>query len=183
MHTRCRAARIVAATMRATAPTMVGRNSPEEPREMMSRAPRRPSGMRSSRVRFAASACLLVALGGPVLAEVPVDYLQSLRLAARQADPAFTAFSAPQGRAWFSARHGTDWSCSTCHTENPLATGRHATTGRSIAPLAPAANPERLTDAAKIEKWFKRNCNDVIGRACTPAEKGNVIAYLTSLQR
>ena len=114
---------------------------------------------------------------------MPADYLQSLHTAARAAEPGFTAFSAQRGQTWFSARHGSDWSCSTCHTENPLAAGRHATTGRSIAPLAPAANPERFTDVAKIEKWFKRNCNDVVGRVCTPAEKGDVVAYLISLKR
>ena len=126
---------------------------------------------------------LLLALSGPTLAEVPAGYLQSLQAAARAADPAFSSFSASRGQGWFNARHGTDWSCSTCHTENPLSAGRHATTGRSIAPLAPAANPARLTDVDRIEKWFKRNCNDVIGRACTPAEKGDVLAYLTSLKR
>ena len=130
-----------------------------------------------------ALATLTLALSGAVAAQAPADYLQSLHAAARAADSGFTTFSAPRGQAWFNARHGTDWSCSTCHTENPLAVGRHATTGRSIAPLAPAATPERLTDVAKIEKWFKRNCNDVIGRACTPAEKGDVVAYLTSLKR
>jgi hypothetical protein len=34
-----------------------------------------------------------------------------------------------------------------------------------------------------MEKWFKRNCGDVLGRVCTPAEKGDVIAYLNSLKR
>jgi hypothetical protein len=29
-----------------------------------------------------------------------------------------------------------------------------------------------------VEKWFKRNCNDVLARACTPAEKADVLAYL-----
>ena len=56
-------------------------------------------------------------------------------------------------------------------------------TGRTIAPLAPAANAARLTEVAKIEKWFRRNCNDVLRRDCTAAEKGDVIAYLTSLKR
>ena len=130
-----------------------------------------------------ASAVGAVALTGACAAQVPADYLQSLQTAARAAEPGFTAFSAQRGQTWFSARHGSDWSCSTCHTENPLAAGRHATTGRSIAPLAPAANPERFTDVAKIEKWFKRNCNDVVGRVCTPAEKGDVVAFLMSLKR
>lgn len=133
--------------------------------------------------RYLSIAALLLALDGAAAAQVPADYLQSLQSAARAADPAFTAFSAQRGHDWFNSRHGTDWSCSTCHTEDPRATGRHTRTGRSIAPLAPAANPERLTDVAKMEKWFKRNCNDVIGRACTPGEKGDVIAYLTSLKR
>ena len=133
--------------------------------------------------KLLAMAAFLLALSGPTLAEVPSAYLQSLQAAARVADPAFSSFSASRGQGWFNARHGTDWSCSTCHTENPLSAGRHATTGREIAPLAPAANPARLADVERIEKWFKRNCNDVIGRACTAAEKGDVIAYLTSLKR
>ncbi|HQR22524.1 MAG TPA: DUF1924 domain-containing protein [Burkholderiaceae bacterium] len=134
--------------------------------------------------RTATITSLAFAMALPIAAmSAPADYLQSLQTAARAADPAFTAFSAQRGQAWFNAPHGSDWSCSTCHTDNPLATGKHATTGRSIAPLAPAANPDRLTDVAKIEKWFKRNCNDVVGRACTPLEKGDVIAYLTSLKR
>jgi len=132
---------------------------------------------------FIPMAALLIALSGPALAEVPSAYLRSLQDAARAADPAFHSFSASRGQGWFNARHGTDWSCSTCHTENPLSAGRHATTGREIAPLAPAANPARLTDVQRIEKWFRRNCNDVVGRACTSAEKGDVLAYLISLKR
>jgi len=130
-----------------------------------------------------ASAALVLALTGASAAQVPADYLQSLQTAARAAEPGFTAFSAQRGQSWFSARHGSDWSCSTCHTENPLAVGRHATTGRSIAPLAPAANPERFTDVAKIEKWFRRNCNDVVGRECTATEKADVLAWLLTLKR
>jgi len=136
-------------------------------------------------LRFTAamSATLLLAFASASEAQVSTDYVKSLEIAARAAEPGFAGFSAQRGRAWFNARHGTDWSCSTCHTADPLTAGRHATTGRSIAAMAPAANPERLTDTAKIEKWFKRNCGDVLGRACTPTEKGDVIAYLTSLKR
>ena len=135
-------------------------------------------------MKAAARGALLALLlfTGAAGAEVPREYLSSLEAAARAGTPVFAGFSAARGAAWFASRHGTDWSCATCHTERPLASGRHATTGRAIEPLAPAANPQRLTDAAKIEKWFKRNCNDVLGRACTPAEKGDVIAWLTSLK-
>jgi Domain of unknown function (DUF1924) len=141
--------------------------------------------MRKKPIKTCTHSALVVLLifAGAAGAEVPADYLRSLDAAARADTTGFAGFSAARGATWFASRHGTDWSCTTCHTDSPLATGRHATTGRSIAPLAPAANPERLTDAAKIEKWFRRNCNDVLGRACTPAEKGDVIAYLTSLKR
>ena len=134
--------------------------------------------------RSLAHAALICAIALPAaVAATPADYLRSLQAAARAADPAFTAFSAERGQAWFSARHGSEWSCSTCHTADPLASGRHAMTGRSIAPLAPAANSERLTDPARTEKWFRRNCNDVVGRDCTSKEKGDVVAYLISLKR
>ena len=139
------------------------------------------SPSKTPRLRFAFAALALLA--GTAAAEVPADYLRSLTAAARAADAGFAGFSAARGAAWFNARHGSDWSCATCHTEDPLAGGRHAATGRSIAPLAPAANPLRLTDAANIEKWFRRNCGDVLQRACTPAEKGDAIAWLTSLKR
>lgn len=92
-------------------------------------------------------------------------------------------FSAPRGERLFKQAHGGEWSCASCHTENPLARGRHAKTGKDIAPLAPAANPERFTDAARVEKWFRRNCNDVLGRACSAQEKADVLAYLMSLGR
>ena len=91
-------------------------------------------------------------------------------------------FSAQRGELFFKATHGNDWSCASCHTANPLGPGKHAKTGKPIEPLAPAANPKRFTDAAAVEKWFRRNCNDVLGRACTAQEKGDVTAYLGSLR-
>ena len=47
--------------------------------------------------------------------------------------------------------------------------------------MAPAVNPARFTRAAKVDKWFKRNCNDVLGRACTAQERGDVLAYLMTV--
>lgn len=85
---------------------------------------------------------------------------------------------AARGQAFFTSKHGKDWACSNCHTANPTASGKHASTGKVIAPLAPAANAERFTDAAKTEKWFRRNCNDVLGRECSASEKADVIAWL-----
>lgn len=87
-----------------------------------------------------------------------------------------------RGQKFFSARHGREWSCASCHGAVPTKTGKHASTGKTIGALAPAFNPERFTDAAKAEKWFRRNCNDVVGRACTAAEKADVLSWLLTLK-
>jgi hypothetical protein len=116
-------------------------------------------------------------------AATPAEIQKDLETAARASTPGFSAFSAQRGKQFFNATHGNDWSCASCHTGSPVATGKHAKTGKEIAPLAPAANPQRFADAAKVEKWFKRNCNDVLGRVCTAEEKGNVLAYLMSFAK
>ncbi len=87
-----------------------------------------------------------------------------------------------RGQQFFTSKHGQDWSCASCHGALPTKVGQHAATGKAIGPLAPAYNPERFADAAKTEKWFKRNCNDVLGRACTAQEKADVLAWLISLK-
>ena len=116
-------------------------------------------------------------------AATPAEIQKSLESDARASTPGFSAFSAQRGKQFFNSTHGNDWSCASCHTASPVATGKHAKTGKEIAPLAPAANPQRFADAAKVEKWFKRNCNDVLGRVCTAQEKGDVLAYLLSLAK
>jgi hypothetical protein len=90
---------------------------------------------------------------------------------------------ASRGQEFFTQKHGQDWSCSTCHTAVPTVEGKHASTHKVIAPMAPGFNPERFTDAAKTEKWFRRNCNDVVGRECTTGEKADVLAWLLTFKR
>jgi len=90
-------------------------------------------------------------------------------------------FTAARGEQLFRARHGEN-SCTSCHTDNAKAAGKHAQTGKLIEPLAPVVNPARLSDPAKVEKWFKRNCNDVLKRACTAQEKGDFMTYLLSIK-
>jgi len=34
-----------------------------------------------------------------------------------------------------------------------------------------------------VDKWFRRNCKDVLSRECSAAEKADVMAYLISLKR
>ena len=110
---------------------------------------------------------------------VTPDQLQAeYEAVARMEAPGFTGSSASRGAQFFRSTHGNDWSCATCHTPNPAGFGRHARTGNVVQPLAPAANAQRFTDPGKVEKWFKRNCLDVLGRACTAQEKGDVIAFV-----
>jgi hypothetical protein len=87
-----------------------------------------------------------------------------------------------RGQSFFTTTHGREWSCASCHGTVPTQTGKHASTGKPIGAMAPAFNPERFTDAAKTEKWFRRNCNDVLGRTCTAAEKADVLAWLMTLK-
>ena len=72
--------------------------------------------------------------------------------------------------------------CSSCDTDSPLNAGQHAITGKSIRPLAVAANPERFADPAKVEKWFGRNCKEVVGRACAASEKADFVAYMSEVR-
>jgi hypothetical protein len=87
-----------------------------------------------------------------------------------------------RGQQFFTASHGREWSCASCHGAAPMQAGQHAATGKPIAALAPAFNPERFTDPAKVEKWFRRNCSDVVGRECTAAEKADVMSWLLTLK-
>ena len=93
-----------------------------------------------------------------------------------------TPAAAARGEKFFAQTHGREWSCTSCHTARPTAAGRHASTGKPIDALAPAANPQRFSDAAKTEKWFRRNCNDVLGRECSAGEKADVLAWLSTLK-
>ncbi len=90
--------------------------------------------------------------------------------------------NAARGQTFFGSKHGGEWSCSSCHGTPPTRTGKHASTGKAIDPLAPAFNPKAFTDAARVEKWFRRNCKDVLSRECSAAEKADVLAYLAGLE-
>ena len=90
--------------------------------------------------------------------------------------------NAAKGEAFFKASHGQEWQCTSCHGKSPMVGGRHASTDKAIEPLASAANAKRFTDSAKVEKWFRRNCKDVLARECTAAEKADVLAWLISLR-
>lgn len=93
--------------------------------------------------------------------------------------------SAERGAAFYTRQFGVSAkmpACASCHTEKPAQSGRHVVTDKSIKPMAVAANAERFTDAAKVEKWFRRNCKEVVGRECTVAEKADFVAYMMEVR-
>lgn len=131
--------------------------------------------------RAAAKGATLLGLLGlacaPALAATPTTLLAGYSAAAAGAAP-----SPARGQQFFSSTHGREWSCSSCHGAVPSGSGQHAATGKPITALAPAANAQRFVDEAKTEKWFRRNCNDVVGRECTAAEKADVLAWLMTIK-
>lgn len=131
--------------------------------------------------RGVAALALACALRAAAVGAATAEQLQfEYESVARKETPGFTGSSAARGAGFFRAKHGNEWSCASCHTSNPANPGLHARTGNVVQPLAPAANAQRFTDPAKVEKWFKRNCADVLGRACTAQEKSDVIAFVRS---
>jgi hypothetical protein len=126
-------------------------------------------------------ACLATAAALP-LSAVANPILDGYRATAKQDDAAFKDFSAAAGQKLYTTAGPNQLSCSSCHTDSPKNPGKHAKTNKVIEPLAPSANPKRFTDAAQVEKWFKRNCNDALARACTTQEKGDFMTYVLSVK-
>ncbi len=111
------------------------------------------------------------------------DLLAGYAAAANKADPAFTGFSAARGEAFhrksFASGKADTPACTSCHANDPRTAGR-TPAGKTIEPVAVSASPGRYSDPAKVEKWFKRNCHDVLGRECTPQEKGDWLSFMLS---
>jgi hypothetical protein len=111
------------------------------------------------------------------------DLLGQYALAAKAAMPDFSGFSAARGetlyRSRFAGGKAETPACTTCHADNPRQAGR-TLVGKRIEPVALSASPSRYSDPAKVEKWFKRNCHEVLGRACTPLEKGDWLTFMLS---
>lgn len=130
----------------------------------------------SSQLSRVAAAAAIVLAASVAHAATPSELL------AGYVAQAGTPASPERGKQLFVNRHGQQWACASCHGAPPVKQGEHAATGKPIAPLAPGFNPERFTDAAKAEKWFRRNCKDVVGRECTATEKADVLAWLLTLK-
>ena len=131
-----------------------------------------------TRVLCRAGGVVLTALlcATPALAATPAEIMQTYATSANSTP------SAERGQAFFTTKQGKEYSCSSCHGPVPIGMGKNVETGREIKPMAPAANPERFKDPARVERFFTRQCNFVTGRECTAAEKADVIAFLISLK-
>lgn len=130
-----------------------------------------------------ATICLLLACATSHAA-TPQQIIQTYTTEAAATQAGFTP-AAQRGEKLFrqAFTHNAKMpSCTSCHTDTPSKAGQHTITGKSIRPIAVATNPERFTDMEKTEKWFGRNCKEVIGRACTAAEKADFVTYMNEVR-
>ena len=133
----------------------------------------------------ALAGCLL-ALGAAAASAAEANQAREAILAgiaaeAKAADPGFAGFSAQRGQALYLSKNTSGKpdtpSCATCHTADPTQIGQ-TRAGKEIDPMALSKTPDRFSDPDKVAKWFGRNCNSVLGRPCSAAEKGDVLTFL-----
>jgi Domain of unknown function (DUF1924) len=126
---------------------------------------------------------LTCALVPATAGDSPKSLLDFYASEAKASDPGFSGFSAERGEHLFRTNFSTGKpdtpACTTCHTADPRKAGQ-TRAGKDIEPMAASTNPNRYGDQAKSEKWFGRNCNNVLGRECTAAEKGDFITFMLS---
>src|SRR4030067_1444880 len=109
-------------------------------------------------------------------------FMHGLEQQAKKEEPSFKGFNAEKGKEIFfkenkSEKHGKI-SCVTCHTSDLKQKGKNESTGKVIEPLSPSADSSRLTNVKDVEKWLKRNFNQVYRREGTTIEKGNVLLFI-----
>lgn len=135
-----------------------------------------------------ATGCLMVAttplpsLSAGFNAEM-TNYLKGLEAQAKKQEAGFKGFDAERGRMLFFEVRPNDKigtiSCTTCHTPDLRRNGK-TLVGKTIEPLAPSANKNRLTNAKETEKWLSRNFKQVYGREGTAREKGDVLKFINA---
>jgi hypothetical protein len=136
--------------------------------------------MKLPRVTAVIIAALSLLVGSASSADPRRDAILAELLAQAKKDEAgFTRFVAERGAAFYRATHpgGKQGSCTSCHGNSPLDKGK-TRAGKDIEPMAVSKSSGRYTDRDTVEKWFTRNCQDVLGRACTAKEKGDFITYM-----
>lgn len=129
------------------------------------------------------AAALAFTFSGAGIAGSREAQLAGYASAAKAANPAFTGFSAERGKALhmqhFAGGKPDTPACTSCHGKDPRVAGKNLV-GKKIDPMALSAAPSRYTDPAKVEKWFKRNCKEVLGRECSAQEKGDWLSFMSS---
>lgn len=116
----------------------------------------------------------------PVWADTPLRSLVYYTTEAKRDQPGFVADS-ERGRSFALRNWGVSpslASCAACHGEHPQAGGRHAVTGEPLPALSPVLTPKRFSNPAQVEKRFRRDCSDVLGRLCTAEEKADFIRFV-----
>lgn len=110
------------------------------------------------------------------------DLLSDLQKEVLISNPNFKGFDLKRGEEIFTSKHigkkGKEISCTSCHGVNLNENGKNFFTAKEIKPLSPKTNPKRLTDLKEINKWLKRNFNDVYNKEGTAQEKGDVLTYI-----
>lgn len=128
--------------------------------------------------------CILGSLlVGDLLAAETNNLLAHYTTQAKVETPGLSGLSVQRGEALhrqrFSGGKPETPSCTSCHGEQPESPGK-TLTGKPIDAMAVSVSPKRYSDPAKVEKWFKRNCNEVLGRVCTAQEKGDWLMFMQS---
>ena len=115
-------------------------------------------------------------------ASVVDEYLVTLGAQAKVENPNFKGFDAKRGEIIFTSKHigkkGKEVSCVSCHGDDLSKRSKNFFTAKEIEPLSPKANPNRFSEVKTIEKWLRRNFNDVYNREGTTLEKGDVVTYI-----
>ena len=139
--------------------------------------------MHLNRTLPALLACAAILFAAASQAGVREDQLAQYASAAKVASPAFAGFSAERGKTLhtqnFTGGKPDTPACTSCHGKDTRNAGR-APSGKTIEAMALSTSPTRYTDPAKVEKWFKRNCTEVLGRVCTEQEKGDWLTFMLS---
>ncbi len=126
---------------------------------------------------------LALTFSGAGIAGPRETQLASYANAAKAAKPGFSGFSADRGKTLhmqnFAGGKPDTPACASCHGKDPHVAGKNLV-GKKIDPMALSTSPSRYTDPTKVEKWFKRNCNEVLGRECSAQEKGDWLSFMIS---